>query len=140
MEHRKTPVVISLYSFQYLSVINYDQRFKREYARETPPGSAKSAFWKPRRFGGSCREKRYCQVDTLPNPGVETRSTVWKPKPKLMTIVYSLSPSFYAQKSRYTNINFDATQKRLIRVRINLVFLVYCLSSFKRFITIPTVS
>lgn len=28
-------VVRSLYTFQYLSVINYDWRFKREYARET---------------------------------------------------------------------------------------------------------
>lgn len=67
-------MVISLYTFQYLSVvINYDQLFKREYARETLREV-------PRLLSENLDVAEdlveRTDTDALPNPGVETRSTV----------------------------------------------------------------
>lgn len=123
MEHRKTPVVTSLYTSQYLSVINYDQRFKREYARET--------LW---------------EVPRLLSENLDVAEDLVERRDTVRLTLFPTRASRHVQPSESQNswqssiakvqvsifknsciliLILMTTQKRLIRVRIYLVFLVY---------------
>lgn len=77
------------------SVADCGQDLKRVNSRETPQGVVNQVtLWKRKFFTGYHWQKKYDQVDALPNPRVEIQSPLWNPKLARELIVFTPLISF----------------------------------------------